>query len=289
MKTDNIIVILLNFNDSESVQEFIYSHQHFKRIEKIIVVDNCSTDDSFEKIKAINSEKVELISSLKNGGYSYGNNFGVKYVNDNYIVDKIIICNPDVIFKEDLINEMVRVLEHDSSIAQVTGIMNGTTIRKQNIAWRLPSFKDQITNLIYPFKTNSFDKYISSCFSNDKGFYVDVISGAFFMTRISTFIELGLFDERTFLYGEENILAYKIKLAKKKNFLLRDFSYIHLQEKSINKTIKHQTKKFQYLNKANFVYNRYYLKLNIFFSVSFYVLYILRYSLLLFIRRMQKT
>ena len=44
----------------------------------------------------------------------------------------------------------------------------------------------------------------------------EVPSGAFFLINTDIFKMVGLFDEGTFLYGEENILGYKIKEIEKK-------------------------------------------------------------------------
>jgi GT2 family glycosyltransferase len=254
-------------------------------IDKIIVVDNCSTDESYNNLIKHKSTKVEIIQTQKNGGYAYGNNFGVKYVKDNFLVDKVIICNPDVIFREELISKMIEVIEEDNNLAQITALMKGNSIRRQNIGWKLPSFKMQFLSLFWPINHNEFDKYIASCKSNESGYYVDVIPGSFFMIKIRTFLDVGLFDERTFLYGEEDILSYKIKKANKRNFLLKNYSFTHIQGKSINKSIKNQRVKFHYLNKSRFIYNRYYLKINIILAYMYYYFFKLQYSVLLVVKR----
>lgn len=44
-------ILTLNYNDSETVISFLNSIKNFRVIHHILVVDNCSTDDSFSELK----------------------------------------------------------------------------------------------------------------------------------------------------------------------------------------------------------------------------------------------
>ena len=84
-------------NKSKSISKEI---QFMNSIDKIVVVDNCSTDNSYVQLKEFENEKIHVVQSEKNGGYGYGNNIGIDYLKN--LVDYIIVANPDVVFKESV-------------------------------------------------------------------------------------------------------------------------------------------------------------------------------------------
>ena len=57
-------------------------------------------------------DKVDVIQSDKNGGYSYGNNYGAFYLIDKYMVDILVIANPDVEFSEAFLIRIVQDMIH---------------------------------------------------------------------------------------------------------------------------------------------------------------------------------
>ena len=76
-----ITVVALNYNDYQTMISYIDSIVDYSNINYIVVVDNLSTDDSYDKLKSYygRSQKVVVISTAYNGGYGYGNNFGIRY------------------------------------------------------------------------------------------------------------------------------------------------------------------------------------------------------------------
>ena len=88
--------VVLNYNDYKTTTDFVLRVKEMKSIDLIVVVDNYSTDDSFHQLLSLESEKVHVIQSSKNGGYGYGNNVGIEYLKGK--VDYILIANPDVEF-----------------------------------------------------------------------------------------------------------------------------------------------------------------------------------------------
>ena len=77
-------VCILNYNDAETTLILVEKISNYSIIDHIVIVDNYSTDDSYDRLKSIKNKKVNIIQSKKNGGYGSGNNIGVKYLVDTY-------------------------------------------------------------------------------------------------------------------------------------------------------------------------------------------------------------
>ena len=131
--------VVLNYNDAKTTVEFVQRVKNMDSIDLIVVIDNCSTDDSYIQLKILESNKVHVIKSEKNGGYGYGNNVGIDYLKDK--VDYIMIANPDVIFEEHVVSNLVSSFDKDTAIvAPLTLQPDGK--RQQPEAWKVPVIKD---------------------------------------------------------------------------------------------------------------------------------------------------
>ena len=116
--------------------------KNYKSINHIIIVDNNSTDGSYEKLSKINNNKISVIKTNKNKGYAYGNNFGINYLNNNKEVDYIIISNPDIIVEEKVIKKLQKDMDNNENISVICPVIEqlGEKIR----GWRLPTIKEEI-------------------------------------------------------------------------------------------------------------------------------------------------
>ena len=68
-------MVILNYNDSETVEEYYNLIKDYHSIDRIVIVDNKSPDGSFKKLCLLNKGNVDVIQTDKNKGYSYGNNY----------------------------------------------------------------------------------------------------------------------------------------------------------------------------------------------------------------------
>ena len=61
-------IVILNYNDYDMTSNLLNIIHRFDSLDKIVVVDNHSTDDSYKKILEYESDKVVVIRALENGG-----------------------------------------------------------------------------------------------------------------------------------------------------------------------------------------------------------------------------
>ena len=136
MKTSCVV---LNYNDYETTMTLLENIRNYQVFDNIVIVDNCSTDDSFELLRRNQNEKIRVIQTEKNGGYGYGNNIGIRYSYEQLNSSYILIINPDVEFDEECILELLRVLINNKDVAVCSAIPKQPNGEFQPlVAWRVP-------------------------------------------------------------------------------------------------------------------------------------------------------
>ena len=125
-------VIILNYNSKKDTIRYVNEIKGYEILDTIIVVDNHSNaQGEFKSLEQLKSDKVHVIESEKNGGYSYGNNFGLRFLEtleQNY--DYVVISNPDVEVSQEAFEACFKELEENKKIAACSPIMlnrNGNT------------------------------------------------------------------------------------------------------------------------------------------------------------------
>lgn len=272
MSNKKNVVIVLNYNDWEEVKRYCDAVIEFLNIDLIIVVDNMSTDDSYEQLKVLQSKKVVLLRSKENKGYAAGNNVGLQYVLDNAIEGNIIISNPDIYYTEDDLEKVLEPLK-DNSIGISTGLIHTDGQITSNFAWMVPSYWELLLNqylTIYKIKRKlGISMYCEYPKPEDDIIYCNCVSGCFFCMTTDTLKQIGLFDERTFLYGEENILGFKVKENGQKTCVVIGANIEHKQHHSINKNLQSQLKGEKWNLNSMLVYIKFYLNKGLFFQTLF--------------------
>lgn len=259
--SNDLCILILNYNLHDDVIGLVHHLKDEGMDYRIIIVDNCSTDGSFELLKKElqHEEKVDVIKSDRNGGYGYGNNYGAKYIMANYKPKYILISNPDVIFTKTNVSNMVLKLEDDEKNAVSALKMIDQDGMEHISAWKLPNiFDDMLVSLtiLHRLLGNPMIRKIKK-----NGIqFVDVVQGALFLIKSQYFQEVGFYDEKTFLYGEERILAHKLKEQGLKVVYNADDYFVHNVGSSISKSYSSRLKKYLLLQNSRKVYYKYYRK-----------------------------
>ncbi|MCK8061253.1 MULTISPECIES: glycosyltransferase family 2 protein [unclassified Fusibacter] len=253
--------IILNYNDSENTINLLKNIKDFNSIDNIIIVDNCSTDDSYAELIKYKSEKVQIILSEKNGGYGYGNNIGIKYANDVLKSDFVLISNPDVCFDKSCVDSMLHEFSINKEMTVLAPVPYTILNKPQYVyAWRIPSkfylviSASGIAGRLLLKRQRYKDINIEL-----KAFKVECVAGSLLMVRTNEMIEHGMYDENLFLYGEETVLGLKLKKANLKTFVMTDLKYIHKHSESIDKTYSTAIRKQKILLKSKeYILKNYY-------------------------------
>src|SRR6266576_3389809 len=111
------------------------------------IVDNCSPDDSVERLRRATAEfpHVHLIEAQKNGGFGYGNNQVIRRVISGQIqADYLYFLNPDAFPEPGSIAAMTSYLEDHPHVAIVgSGLIDGCGTHTSSM-FRFPTFWSEI-------------------------------------------------------------------------------------------------------------------------------------------------
>lgn len=280
-----VAAVILNYNDADETIEAVRRVAGYEILDTIIVVDNVSTDGSAEKLKTWlrgqnkrlleketdgEPEETEqfhrymLVRAEENGGYGSGNNLGVRYAYEIAGAELVLIANPDVSFSEACVSEMVSCFLEDAGVGVVSAVeeaADGSPDYRLS-AWPLRSFAGELLNsgpLCRRIFRNTLN-YPEAYFRQKGAIAVDAVHGAFLMVDADRFMACGGFDEGMFLYGEENVLAFKMREHGCKTLLLPQFTYRHKGAGTISRE-NHAVKRQKMRQKSELYYYENYLEI----------------------------
>lgn len=251
-------LVVVNYNDYKNTIEFINSVSNLKCIEHIVIVDNCSTDNSVAKLKKICNKKITLISNVSNKGYGSGINLGAKYLIDNFKVKNIVVSNTDIIINnENDVEKLLSYMEED------IGIVAPVISEKGNInrGWKIPSvINDCLLNLpIIHRKLRKKLLFYKESNYNDEVTEVEVVSGCFFVISADALEKVNYYDENIFLYYEENVMAVKLKQKKYRTLVINNVVVIHNHSVTIDNSLN-RIRKYKELKKSQKYFHKNYSK-----------------------------
>lgn len=203
-----VSIILLNYNGLRNLGQPVFvkclssvlksTYSDFE----VIFADNASTDGSVQFVKDEFgwANNLKFVSNQANYGFALGNNLALKHANGTYV----ILLNNDVEVEPNWIQELVNVLEVDSSIAIAQSKIlsfDHTTIQS-------------VGNLFDP----SFMVYCIGANQADVGQYNQICDitfacGAALIIRSSIIQQIGLFDPAYFWFHDDSDLCWRARLA----------------------------------------------------------------------------
>lgn len=254
-----ITLCVLNYNDSFTTLKLLNHIYSFEIIDHIIVVDNNSSDSSYDILKSYEDEKITVIKTDVNGGYGYGNNVGILYAIERFHSSYVCICNPDILINEASLIICEKFLQSKSDTVIVAPMMKDRNgIKKVECAWPI---QKGMRYLLFSLKLigKFFNDLYPSILEEISPRKVDCVAGSCLLVNTEKFKLLGMYDENIFLYCEETVIGIKAKAKGYSTYLIRSAEFEHLHSESIDKSIKSKIKQKQIMwNSRLYVLKKYY-------------------------------
>lgn len=242
-------VIILNFNQPGLTAECCKSvlKQQYSNYQ-VMVVDNGSSERNVSILKDALPNKVFLKRSLENLGYAKGNNLGCGIYN-GIQPDYYFVLNNDTVLGDELtiqklINAFNEVEEPCAVVAPLVDTLSTANNVYNQIQGRrlLPTSQLIIAHSAILSKIGHgkkiADQFIYKSlmpYEKNRYYNVDCISGAAFLIKADYCLKDKIFDENTFLYFEEIILAEQLCLRKLKSYIDTSVMVKHYQGVSTGK------------------------------------------------------
>jgi len=234
-------VIIVNYNVKHFLEQCLYSVQKAcKGIDaEIIVADNNSTDGSRGFLEPA-FPGVKFIWNSDNAGFAKANNQALEMASGNFI----LFLNPDTIIPEDCIEKCVQFFDQHKDAGAVGVRMidgSGKFLKESKRAFPSPLtslFKLSGLARLFPH-SSTFARYHLGHLPEKENHEVDVLAGAFMMIPKTVLQQVGNFDDRFFMYGEDVDLSFRIQqsdrestVGKYKNYYFSGTTIIHFKGES---------------------------------------------------------
>lgn len=217
---------------------------------EVIVVDNHSADGSSEMVRGEFPE-VRLIENAENLGFSRANNQGIKEARGDYI----LLLNSDTVVRLGAVEAMVefmgahsnaggvacRLLNADGSIQPSVGRSLGAGSGILRLIVRISGLSrlvrsDRARRFVGHYLSLALGpalrSYLDPYVIGDSAMEVDSISGACLMLRRAAIEQVGLLDEKFFMYLEDLDYCMRLRAAGWKLYYVPTGEIVHLVGRS---------------------------------------------------------
>ncbi|WP_321479830.1 glycosyltransferase family 2 protein [uncultured Bacteroides sp.] len=265
-------IVVVNYKNEDLTIKFVNQELSKINSEKVIViVDNESTSTSSEYLKsslnaqfedeALSSSNLYVLRNNDNLGFAKGNNSAIEFLTNYYRCEFFLFINNDIVFKDNnAIDYLIcKLNSFDKTISMIGPRVIGLDGCDQSPLYYVSIFRKWFWGLwLKSFFTNSslnkvfggeeFNKTEGICYS---------IMGSCILVRASDFLEVDMFDEKTFLFGEEFILAERLKKKAKMIYYDSSTCVIHYHNQSIGKKFNSSQKLLLQFDSDSYYYRTY--------------------------------
>jgi GT2 family glycosyltransferase len=208
----DVSIIIVSWNTKELLRDCLTSvYERAGDCDyEVIVVDNASTDGSVDMLRSEFTQLI-LIENSENRGFAAANNQGIAIAKGRYV----LLLNSDTVVLDDAIAGTLRFTD-DHPRAAVVGcqVLNpdGTV---QPTCFMFPSVLNMLLSTTYLYKLFSKNRFFGrenmTWWAASEAREVDYIKGCFMLIRREAIEQVGVMDERFFMYCEEADLCYRFK------------------------------------------------------------------------------
>ena len=231
----DVSVIIVNWNTAQVTCDCLRSvYEQTRGVSyEVIVVDNASSDDSVEVIKR-DYPQVILIENNENRGFAAANNQGMVIAKGRYV----LLLNSDTIILDNAIAKTLEFAKNLPDAAVVGCKVLNPDRTLQPTCFMFPSVLNMLLSTTYLYKIFPNSKFFGrermSWWDRSDVREVEVVTGCFMLVRREAMKQVGMMDERFFMYGEETDWCYRLKQEGWNVMFTPDAQIIHLGGASSN-------------------------------------------------------
>jgi GT2 family glycosyltransferase len=239
-----VSILIINYNTPTLVYDCLASISQFLTVPyEVIIVDNNSPDAKVDPEKVASFKSCRAIMASTNKGFGGGNNIGAAAA----VGDLLWLLNSDTLLIDSSINGMIEEFAAQKEIGLATPLL----FNDKELTHIQPDFYANFQNL--PRLISRQARAPLSLTST--WFKTDVIVGASILLRRDLYQQLGGFDERFFMFMEDDDFCYRLKQTGLKVAVYTRARIVHLQGKSISTS---KRRKDLYYTSMNYFWRKHY-------------------------------
>lgn len=222
-----VLIVILNYKTYEMTINVV---EELKSLDypnfNVMIVDNCSPNESSEVLRRYSKEKGLLFySNDHNSGYAAGNNIGIRRaIEDGY--EYTWILNNDIkLIDKSVLSKLVKILKSDYQIGCVGPKIFDIDGNICSPYCERPTMWSMTIGVIADKKKREKNNNISQ--------YVYRVHGCCMLLRNATMQQVDCMDERTFLFGEEEILAERMLKIQTFSYYCAEAEIVHMESSTI--------------------------------------------------------
>lgn len=216
----DLAIIIVNWNGGDLLRRTVESviRNPPAVSYEIVVVDNASTDDGLARLRAsqlshdaLAQGALRIIENDENLGFGQGNNQAFSLTDSSLL----FLLNPDTEVTPGSIDRLIATVESDPQVGAAGPRMLNADGSLQVSAWRNPPAAWEILlsqMSLYRLLPRHFrgELLLGGHWDHNRERPVPMLSGAAILVRRAVIEEVGGFDARFHMYGEDNEWCYRI-------------------------------------------------------------------------------
>ena len=183
----------------------------------VLVVDNGSTNDSVVRIAAA-YPKLEVIESSNNLGFGAGNNLGIRRAIEHG-AEYVWLLNNDTVVTPDTLTALVSLAQAHPELGQIGSVLHYAHAPEKVAAWGGGQVNLWMGTSRHSIEPIAWEQ-------------LDFLTAASVLIPTRVLKEVGLFDERYFMYWEDTDLSFRIRRAGWKLGVAKGSTLLHKESAS---------------------------------------------------------
>ena len=233
----SVLIVILNYGTFEMTLHLIRELRVSLEYDnyEIMVVDNCSPNESAEVLEKKSRELNFIFYKNKtNAGYAAGNNIGIRYGIEHGFRYSWILNNDVELREKNILEHMIEIAEKNPVVGCVGPMIYALDGSICAPYCRRLTFWNMTLGIVAEKRYREKYIYVSR--------EVYRVYGCCMLLNNKVMSDVDCMDERTFLYGEEDILAERMLAKKYVSYYDSVVSVTHKESASMKNMLKNRKK-----------------------------------------------
>lgn len=244
--------IVIYKSDSVELLKAIHSFLHTELSVRLYLIDNSPTDEIKKQIPI--DDRIEYYFVGENLGFGKAHNLVMSKIQS--LSSYHLILNPDIYFDEGVIEALYSYMEEHPSTGLISPDIFLPSGERAYSCRLLPSPFTLISRRLSPSKA----KDVYTTLSYDSPMVSPWISGCFMLVRSSLLEQVGLFDERYFMYCEDLDFSRRVNAHKFDIVYFPMVKAVHVSHRDSARSLKmlavHVFSAVKYFNKWGWFFDK---------------------------------